>query len=344
MAGEGLSGVADRMGARAKALAERVNRFNFEEVLGFLTRLLALQWRRSGGTLREVSVRGSRIWYADFAPGEPGAAHRPGDGVERPRQRQRAARRSAPTVVLLHGLGASSASFFPIIDPLRRAYRVVVPDLPGYGWSRPPRGREFLAFAELLDVAEGFLEGVAPRGAYLVGNSMGGWIAAKLAARRPDLARGIALLNPGGPALNAEDWNAFARLISDGGADALLARLFHRPPIGAQLLRWDVRRLMRAAPVTQLVSTLQAEDFLSAEELAQVDCPSVLIWGENDRLIPEACRSFFLEKLPHVRYEPVPDCGHCPQLECPRRTAEILLSLPRMRRRPPRPASSTAVA
>jgi pimeloyl-ACP methyl ester carboxylesterase len=211
-----------------------------------------------------------------------------------------------------------------------------VPDLPGHGWSRPPQGREFLTFAELLDCAEGFVDAVAPGGAYLAGNSMGGWIAAKLAARRPDLVRGIALLNPGGPALDARDWVDFGRVLSSEDADAieqLVTRMFHRPPLGMRFVARDVRKLMRAPPVTQLIGSLQAEDFVSGEELGRVECPSVLIWGENDRLIPEGCRSFFLEKLPRVRYEPVPDCGHCPQLECPRRTAEILLQLPRMRRR-----------
>ncbi len=291
-------------------------------MLEFLTRILALEWRRKGAHLREAGVHGSRVWYAEFDPIEGASGRR---------------RRPPPTVVLLHGLGASGASFFPVIAPLRAGYRVVVPDLPGYGWSRPPPGRAFLTFSELLDVSEAFVAAVAPRGAYLAGNSMGGWIATKLAARRPDLARGIALLNPGGPALNAEDWVDFARLLSGEDAEGIrhfVSRLFHRPPLGSRFLERDLRRLMRAPSVLDFVGSLQAEDFLSEAELAAVECPSVLIWGENDRLIPEGCRSFFLEKLPRVRYEPVPDCGHCPQLECPRRTAEILLKLPRMRRRP----------
>jgi pimeloyl-ACP methyl ester carboxylesterase len=307
-------------------------------VLEILTRLPALHWRRTGAAIREVDVLGCRLWYAEFAPSEREAPSVLGDAARgrSPRKRARGtARRPPPTVVLLHGLGASGASFYPVIGPLRRGYRVIVPDLPGHGWSRPPRGRGHLSFGELLDVAEAFVARISPRGAYLAGNSMGGWIAAKLAARRPDLARGIALLNPGGPALNAEDWVDFGRVFSSedaASARELLAAIFHRPPLGAQLLSRDLRRLLRAPSVLALVGTLRAEDFLSEEELSQVDCPSVLIWGENDRLIPDGCRSFFLQKLPRVRYEPVPDCGHCPQLECPRRTAEILLELPRMRR------------
>jgi pimeloyl-ACP methyl ester carboxylesterase len=240
-------------------------------------------------------------------------------------------------VILLHGLGATGASFFPIVGALRSAYRVVVPDLPGAGWSRPARGRSPPTFAEIVDAAEAFVEAVAPRGAYLAGNSMGGWIAAKVAARRPDLVRGVALINPGGPALDAQDWTDLARVVSGADAPAaadLGARIFSRAPrAAARLLGREIGKLLTAPPVVHLVASLTAEDFLSEEELERVACPAVLIWGEGDRFIPSRCRDFFLEKLPHVRHEPLPDCGHCPQLECPRRTAELLLRLPRMRRR-----------
>jgi pimeloyl-ACP methyl ester carboxylesterase len=299
-------------------------------VIALLTRLLSLEWRRSGAALRHAEVLGSRIGYAEFSPAQGDRS-----GKAPGRAAARRAPRTPPTLVLLHGLGASGASFFPVIGRLRRAYRVIVPDLPGSGGSRPPPGRPFLSFAELLDAAEAFVERVAPRGAYLAGNSMGGWIAAKLAARRPDLARGIALLNPGGPALNAEDWVDFGRVLTGDDAEAIqqfVTRLFHRPPLAARLFARDLHGLLRNPSVLSLVESLREEDFLSEAELAQVDCPSVLIWGENDRFIPEGCRSFFLEKLPRVRHEPIPECGHCPQLECPRRTAEILLRLPRMRR------------
>jgi pimeloyl-ACP methyl ester carboxylesterase len=234
-------------------------------------------------------------------------------------------------VVLFHGLGASSTSFYSVIPRLRKIYRVVVPDLPGYGLSRPPPGREFLPFTELVEVAEKFVARVAPRGAYLAGNSMGGWIAVKVAARRPALVRGMALLNPGGPALRAEDWVDFARIIlaeERGVMDEWLRRMFHRPPFLMRLFTRDFRRIMRGPSVSQMMTSLQAEDFLSEEEMKLVRCPAVLVWGERDRLLPEGCRTFYLKKLKGIRYEPIPDCGHCPQLECPSRTAEILLDLP----------------
>jgi abhydrolase domain-containing protein 6 len=299
-------------------------------VLELLQRLLYLDWRRHGAAIREVGIARSRVWYADFAP----RPERP-DGAPwavRPGGRRPAGRTSRqPTVVLVHGLGASSTSFYPLIPRLRRGFRVVVLDLPGYGSSRPPRRRHWLLFPELVEVVERFVQRVAPRGAYLVGNSMGGWLAAKVAARRPELALGLGLLNPGGPALRAEDWVDFARILYAEDRAVMseyFSRLFHSPPVALRLFTRDFQRIMRGPAVSALVASLAEEDFLAAEELARVRCPSLLVWGESDRLIPAGCRDFFLAHLRGVRYEPIPGCGHCPQLECPRRTAELLLQLP----------------
>ncbi len=299
-------------------------------MLELLQRVANWEWRRSGATIREMTLAGSRIWYAEFLP-------KPAD-LEKLRKEAEArtgvpttSRWKPPTVILFHGLGGSSTSFYPVVQPLRRVYRVIVPDLPGCGMSKCPPGRDFLPFEEIVSTAEKFVARVAPRGAYVAGNSMGGWIAVKLASRRPELVKGVALLNPGGPALRAEDWVDFARVIMAEEmktVDEWLKRTFHKPPFLLRLFTRDFRRIMRGPSVAKLMASLKAEDFLSEEEMEKVRCPAVLVWGENDRLIPEGCRSFYLNKLKGVKYEPIPDCGHCPQLECPDRTAQILLQLP----------------
>ena len=309
-------------------------------MLEIADRVLTVAWRLGGAALRETTILGSRVWYAEFEPRprELEALKR----AARSRGEPLRGRFRPPTVVLFHGLGGSSTSFYPVLPLLRRAYRVVVPDLPGNGRSKLPNGKPFLPFGELVDVAERFVARVAPRGAYLAGNSMGGWIAVKLASRRPDLVHGLALLNPGGPALRAEDWVDFARVLwAEKQTDEWFSRMFHRTPFGLRFLARDFKRIMSGPSVAQLVQSLRPEDFLSEEELAKVRCPSVLVWGERDRLIPEGCKAFYLERLKGVRYEPVPDCGHCPQLECPHRTAEILVQLPSLASRAA-PASTPA--
>jgi pimeloyl-ACP methyl ester carboxylesterase len=280
--------------------------------------------------MREVTLAGSRVWYAEFSPRPErhveGALAAVG-GAQAAGGRRKA---RPPTIVLFHGLGASATCFYPLIPRLRRHFRVIVPDLPGYGSSRPPRGRDWLLFPELVRVAERLVQRVAPRGAYLAGNSMGGWIAAKVASQRPELALGLGLLNPGGPALTAEDWTDFARILYAEDSSAMgeyFRRLFHSPPLGVRLFTRDFQRIMRGPSVAALVASLAEQDYIAAQELERIRCPSVLIWGESDRLIPRGCRDFYLAHLPRVRYEPLPSCGHCPQLERPRRTAALLAQL-----------------
>jgi pimeloyl-ACP methyl ester carboxylesterase len=301
-------------------------------MLGLFHRIVNLAWRGRGARIEALPVLGSRVWYAEFHPREADLAALRDAARERGTPVRGKLR--PPTVVLFHGLGGSSTSFYPVIPQLRRAYRVIVPDLPGNGWSTPPKGRKYLTFGEMVDVAERFVARVAPRGAYLAGNSMGGWIAAKIASRRPEVVRGLALLNPGGPALRTEDWDDFMRVLwAEEHTDEWFARMFHRTPFGFRLFARDFKRIMNSPSVAQVVQGLRPEDFLSEEELRKVRCPSVLVWGERDRLIPEGCKAFYLQKLEGVRYEPVRDCGHCPQLECPDRTAEILLQLPTLAER-----------
>jgi pimeloyl-ACP methyl ester carboxylesterase len=108
------------------------------------------------------------------------------------------------------------------------------------------------------------------------------------------------------------------------------SRLFHSPPLALRLFTRDFQRIMRGPSVASLVASLAESDFVAAEELSRVRCPSLLVWGESDRLIPQGCRDFYLKHLAGVRYEPLNDCGHCPQLEAPKRTAELVMQLPSM--------------
>ena len=137
-------------------------------MLQLLQWVVSLEWRRRGAVIREIPIAGSRIWYAEF---QPRASDR--QALRKAAGAEVRGRLEVPTLVLFHGLGASGMSFHAIIPHLRQAYRVIVPDLPGFGWSRAPKGREFVSFQDLVDTSEKFLARVAPRGAYLAGNSIG---------------------------------------------------------------------------------------------------------------------------------------------------------------------------
>jgi pimeloyl-ACP methyl ester carboxylesterase len=286
--------------------------------------LVTLEWRRRGAALRETAVAGSRVRYAEF-PARPRLARQaPSRGAGRDER--------PTTVVLLHGIPSSSIVYDSVIPSLREGCRVIAPDLPGCGSSRLPEGRDFLTLRELVDVVEGFLGRVTGGGACVVGHCIAGLLAVRVAARRPGLVHGLGLLSPSGAASGIEEWGDFKQVIAaveSGASQEFLRRTFHKPPLIMRLFLRDLRRMIQCASVMRPTENLDTEDLVSAEELSKVRCPAVLVWGDRDELVPDGCRRFFLQHLNGLRYEHLPECGHVPQLESPKRTAEILLDLAR---------------
>src|SRR4029079_7109882 len=114
-----------------------------------------------------------------------------------------------PDLLLLHGLGATKASFFDTADALSRRYRVHAIDLPGFGGSSKPATAPYGAryFAKAV---VGGMDALGIARARVVGNSMGGRVAIEVGLERPDRVGGIALLSPA-VAFVRRDWHWLPR-------------------------------------------------------------------------------------------------------------------------------------
>ncbi|MBX3271417.1 MAG: alpha/beta hydrolase [Sandaracinaceae bacterium] len=141
---------------------------------------------------------------------------------------------SGPPLVLVHGLMTSSYSFRYVIEPLARDYTVIVFDLPGAGRSDAPRA-PYTPDA-LADLIGDTLRALGVEGARVIGNSMGGYLAMRLALRRPGaMSRLVNLHSPGAP--TPRMWALEAALSLPGSA-AIVDRLVRRDP-----LRWAFRNV-----------------------------------------------------------------------------------------------------
>ena len=252
-----------------------------------------------------------------------------------------------PPVLLLHGYGDSADTWRPVLAALgMRDQRALAVDLPGYGLaSRLGPGAvlpQLDAFAGALveRLAEEVGEPVV-----VVGNSLGGAVALR-AGERADLP--IAGLLPIAPAgLEMPRWFDLIE------RDPVLRRVLSLPlPIPDQVLKATVaavyRRLVFAQPdriepaivdtfyshhrgragVAALLAAgrrLLPELTTGAFDLAAVRCPVLLVWGTEDRMIPPSGARVILDALPDTTVELLEGCGHCPQLEAPGRTVELLL-------------------
>lgn len=146
----------------------------------------------------------------------------------------------AAPVVLVHGLGVSSAYFVPLLERLGAEAPTWAPDLPGHGGTRAPRGAA-LGFEELAGFLEAWLDVNALRGVTLAGNSLGGQFAAAVAARRPEIVSRLVLLGP----TTDQDARSIVRHAGRLALDAL-----REPPglvalITREYLRCGPRRVLR---------------------------------------------------------------------------------------------------
>ena len=124
-----------------------------------------------------------------------------------------------PELLILHGLGDSIAGWARVLGPLSRTHRVHIVDLPGHGLSAPPAD---FRLGTLLEPVARYAAGL--RSPLLVGHSLGGWLAARLALRPQTSASGLLLVNPAGAVLPAAEWAGFRQLLDTVDARAYLER------------------------------------------------------------------------------------------------------------------------
>jgi len=248
--------------------------------------------------------------------------------------------REAPAVLLLHGLGHwSEGAWGRLVPRLDPALRYVALDLPGFGASDKPAGRyDRRFFAAALDAA---VEALGLDAFSLVGHSLGGFLAADLAARTPRRVRRLALIAPGGFARSA-------RFAAFGLAARLAPRTFGRRPSRRLVERVLARsvvdpRSLDAGDVERAVA--QTADpamrrafgavyaaglpaFVAGRglraELARYDGPVLCAWGARDRFIPARGLRAVAATYPHARTLMLARSAHLPMIEQPDELAAAL--------------------
>ena len=226
-------------------------------------------------------------------------------------------------IVLIHGIADSALTWALTLRGLAKVGPVYAIDLPGFGLSGYPQGRRYASIGEHVGVVRALIEQVVGRPALLIGNSLGGWIAARLAIESPDDVRGIMLLDPGGAGLGGRpSWEPFIQTVAV--PDLRAVRTVFRQMFGSAPLRLALylgqrsfQSLFLRDSVTHFVAAATEDDFLSPADLAGISVPSALVWGQADRFLPAGSFEFFRDSLPAPALLSLPGCGHLPQRERP---------------------------
>jgi pimeloyl-ACP methyl ester carboxylesterase len=234
-------------------------------------------------------------------------------------------------VVLLSSGAHDRHDFDDLRGLLPPRFRSIAPDWPGHGDS--PAGEGAATAMRFADVAEQLVERLAPEGAVVVGNSVGGFAAGRLAIRRPELVRGLVLVDSGGFLGRGPQVRAFCALMARPrflrAIYPWFANRYMRPGSDADRRVRDVGiATTRQDPGLRAVSELWAS-FASPQhdlraEADSIAAPTLVVWGKRDPVIPLKVGRQVAAAIPGAQLE-VFDSGHAPQVSDPRGFAAKLM-------------------
>lgn len=227
-----------------------------------------------------------------------------------------------PPLVLLHSLLADASSFDRVVPALARDFRLLVPDLPGFGGSAPaPGGLEAVADR----VAQGVREAAGGRPVFALGNGYGGFVLLLCALRHPGLFDrlvfadcGACFSEPGRAA-----FRTMARVAGEKGlsaiADTAMRRLF-APAFQAahpELMAERRAAFLRTDPDVFQAACAALAGLDLRDRLSALLVPALVLVGEHDEATPPAMARELADGLPDARFVMLPDCAHVPQLQAP---------------------------
>jgi abhydrolase domain-containing protein 6 len=275
---------------------------------------LARKVERRAGNLeqRSIDVEGLRIEYLEGGKGDP--------------------------LVLLHGFGANKDNWTRIGKYLTPHFRVIAPDLPGFGESSPDPGGDYRIRIQAQRV-KALVRALGIKSFHLGGNSMGGNIAGVYASIYPTDLKSLLLIDPGGVA--SSEPSEMSRRLKDGAPNPLIAEnvrdydrlldfvFVKRPFIPRPIKRVLIQEAIEHQPLNrkifqQLQSSVDVEPLEVL--LKDMPVPTLIVWGRQDRVLHVSGAKILASVMPNAKAELMDSVGHLPMIEKPEETARLYLS------------------
>ena len=227
-----------------------------------------------------------------------------------------------PLLIYQDDLG--SPGWLPFYEELARDFTVYVPAHPGFGKSQRPDWMRNVR--DLAAVNHWFLKSLGLESLPVVGVGFGGWVAAEMAVMCQHLFEKIVLVGavgiqpPEGEILDQFllSGEEYARICFQD--QAKFEDLYGSETSVDQRETWEVNREMAIRIAWRPYMFNQALPHL----LGSVNTPCLVVWGEDDKVVPESCAQRYVEALPNSRMEVLRDCGHCADAEQPAELAGLV--------------------
>lgn len=248
-------------------------------------------------------------------------------------------RSDKPVLLLIHGVVASLHTWDDWLPAFCDEYRVIRFDLPGFGLTGPSNDREYSA-QRMLKVLGLLMDYLQITKASIAGNSLGGYIAWNFALQHPERVNKLVLIDPAGYQMKKMPWMIASAalpgstllmpiwmpraLIAEGVKQVYGERLRIKPNVidryynlsrrpGNRRSMMDIFRL--------LIRVNRSELHASAQQIAQIKTPTLLLWGELDRWISPEHVPLWRRDLPGIQIKTYPGVGHVPMEEIPQQSA-----------------------
>ncbi|MDQ3884862.1 MAG: alpha/beta hydrolase [Thermoproteota archaeon] len=238
---------------------------------------------------------------------------------------------NSKVLILLHGLGASAERWSRVIPTLSRYYRVIIPDIIGFGYSDKPAVEYTMDF--FIDIFfKVFLDNLGISKASIIGSSFGGHVATEFAIRFNGMVEKLVLVSPAGmmktstPTLDRyimaalypvyeHVYEAFSEMAYDSDE-----------AVNEEIVMDFVNRMRLTNAKYAFMSTVLGIRYAPKLKgrLSSIIAPTLLVWGDNDKMIPlQYAREY--EEIPKSKLIVIKNCGHTPYVEKPITFNKIIL-------------------
>lgn len=251
------------------------------------------------------------------------------------------ARPSGETVVFLHGFCDNKFSFFRSAIQLSKTYRLILPDLPGFGASFRNENATY-GLDNYAHWLVDFIENLGVGQVHLAGNSLGGALALATTLLKPEVIKTLAVVDAAGVILDSvpsfytdlsNGFNVFD-IQSWAHFEAFLSRVFYRVPY----MPWAIKSKLYhdfvtygdwhnylLAELTGGITSVEDPQLAAVsfnDRLGEVSVPTFVIWGKHDVFFPYQTAHYIHNRIPNSRLEILTDVGHSPQIEAPQKFVE----------------------
>jgi len=247
------------------------------------------------------------------------------------------------TIVYLHGFADSKDTFYDACHFLVDRFNIIAPDLPGFGKSDKRKDDPYSLDNYAAWIAD-FLVNKDIKACHLVGNSLGGAVAAAVTLLVPDRITTLTLADPAG--IYFEDKHSLHQELFDGNIlfdvrnsdefEYFLDRVFYKRPLMPHPVKdffykeFHRHSMWHRKVLTDLLQGVRSDDdpklwdFALNHKLEKIKTTTLILWGDEDTLFPAETGYLVKSLISNSRLHFFTDVGHCPQIEAPRKFARVL--------------------